>query len=333
MISISKHKDKFVGILISLIFIFLIVWNLDIKQLISTFRIFNYKILFVFVPLYVFSLYLRGYRWKQLLCNVQNLSVTDAFLTFTAGNALNSYLPARAGDFWRAYHIGNKLNESKMKILGSVILERIMDGLSVLLILLFAVLTYFKKPWVLNIVYISSSLFVGSFIFFFIVLKSNKIDDIFNYLSNLKVLNKFKDVFQNIAQTIKRFMLGFESLNNPKCFFKAFITSCLAWTIECVLTYLIISGFGESYGYSIAFFVISFIALSTIIPSSSIFVGPYQFAYILALGIYNIDKSNALAIAFIHQASIMLIITMITIIYFLFENINISKIKYKPEDE
>lgn len=327
-----KHKDKILGFFISCIFIALIVWNLDIKQLISTFKIFNYKVLFLFVPLYIFSLYLRGYRWKQLLCNVENLTVKQAFLTFTAGNTLNSYLPARAGDFWRAFHIGKKLNESKMKIFGSIILERIIDGLSVLLILLFAVFTYFKTGWVLNIVYIASILFIGGFVLFFVAFKFDKTDEIFCFLSKFKILSRFQCIFQKIAKTIKRFMSGFESLNNPSCLVKAFASSCFAWGIECFLTFLVITGFGEQYGFSIAFFVISFIALSTIIPSSSIFVGPYQYAYILALGIYNIGKANALAIAFIHQAIIMLLITIITIIYFALDNVQISKIKCNTED-
>ena len=63
------------------------------------------------------------------------------------------------------------------------------------------------------------------------------------------------------------------------------------------------------------------------------FVGPYQYAYILALGIYHIDKSNALGIAFIHQITIMLIITVISMIYFLFTNTKIQDIKEEIEEE
>ena len=91
-------------------------------------------------------------------------------------------------------------------------------------------------------------------------------------------------------------------------------------------------GFGQYYGFSIALFVISFLALSTIIPSSSVFVGPYQYAYILALGIYHIDKSNALGIAFIHQITIMLTITVISIVYFMLTDTNFSDIRAEIEE-
>lgn len=333
MTKIKKHKDKIFGLIISLIFVALIFWNLDIHQLVNTFKVFNYKVLLVFVPLYILGLYIRGYRWNYLLCGTSKLSVKEAFFSFTTGNTLNSYLPARAGDIWRAYHIGQKLNESKMKLLGSIILERIIDGISVLLILFFAVLTYFKHQWVLNITYLAAALFLGSLAFFFFVFKFNKIGWFFEKLSQMPILSRFKDLFLKLSTHLSSFMEGFQSLNNPKCFFMAFLTSCIAWGIECVLTYILIMGFGHHYGFSIAFFVISFIALSTIIPSASVFVGPYQFAYILALGIYHIDKSNALGIAFIHQATIMLTITVISIIYFMKTNTNFKEIKAEIEEE
>lgn len=303
------------------------MWNLDFRQLVQTFKVFNYKVLLIFIPLYVLGLYIRGFRWKYLLCGTSKLTVKEAFFAFTTGNTLNSYLPARAGDFWRAYHVGHKLEESKMKLLGSIILERIIDGISVLLILFFAVLTYFKHQWVLNITYIAAALFLGSLSVFFIIFKFNKIDWFFEKLSNTKLLSRFKSSFNRIAGLLNKFMEGFQSLNNPKCFFMAFFTSCLAWGIECVLTYILITGFGHHFGFSVAFFVISFLALSTIIPSSSVFVGPYQYAYILALGIYHVGKSNALGIAFIHQITIMLTITVISIIYFMLTDTNLKEIQ------
>ena len=329
---IKEHKEKVIGLVVSVIFIALIFWNIDFRQLIQTFKIFNYKVLLLFVPLYVIGLYIRVIRWKYLLCRDSKLTVKEAFFAFTTGNTLNSYLPARAGDFWRAYHVGKKLNESKMKLLGSIILERIIDGISVLLILFFAVLTYFKHQWILNITYIAAALFIGSLGAFYLVFKFNKISWFFEKISNIHFLSRFKNQFDRIASLLNKFMQGFQALNNPKCFSMAFLTSCIAWGIECILTYILIMGFGHFYGFSIAFFVISFIALSTIIPSSSVFVGPYQFAYILALGIYHIDKSNALAIAFIHQITIMLIITVISIIYFMATDTKLQEIKAEIEE-
>lgn len=331
MEKIKQHKEKILGLLISIIFVVLIFWNLDFHKLLETFKIFNYKVLALFIPLYIAGLYIRGVRWKYLLCNKSNLTATEGFFAFTTGNTINSYLPARAGDFWRAYHIGEKLKESKMKMLGSIILERIIDGISVLMILLFAVLTYFRQSWVLKITYVSAILFIGSLVFFFIILKFNKTTEIFKRLSQISVFKQLKPALEKTANLINKFIDGFQALNSPKCLLMGFFTSCTAWAIECVITYILVLGFGQHYGFSVALFVISFIALSTIIPSSSVFVGPYQYAYILALGIYQVPKANALAIAFIHQIAIMLIITVISIVYFNLAKTNLGEIQKEIE--
>ena len=123
----------------------------------------------LFVPLYILSLYIRGIRWKYLLCKNPKLSKMKAFASFATSNAINSYLPARMGDFWRAIHIGNEINESKAKLLGSIILERILDGISVVLILVFAIIFYCKQQWILNIAYISASIFIFSLITIFLI--------------------------------------------------------------------------------------------------------------------------------------------------------------------
>lgn len=328
-----KHKDKIIGLLISLVFIILIFWKLDIHKLITAFRMFDYRILFLFVPIYVFSLYIRGVRWKYLLCLNEKLSVNEAFFAFTVGNTINSYLPARAGDFWRAYHLGNKIGESKMKLLGSIILERLIDGISILLILFFAIVTYFRHRWVLNIAAVAACLFLGALAVIYIIFKFNKIEYIFKKISEIPFLSGFTAQLNTISGHLMKFMNGFEALNNPKCFFMAFFMSMLAWGFECLMTYMIILGFGVHYGISIALFTICFIALSTVIPSSSIFIGPYQYAYILALGIYHIGKEQALGTAFIHQMSIMIIITVISVIYFMKGNTSLDEIQKEINSE
>lgn len=322
----DKHQNKILGLIVSAVFILLIFWKIDLHQLLVTFKGFDFRALIVFVPVYILGIYIRGARWKFLLCNDEKLGVNEAFFAFTAGNTLNSYLPARAGDFWRAIHIGNKIKESKMKLLGSIILERIIDGISVLLILYTAILLYFRHPKVIEMAIFSAILFFGAFIFFYILFKSGKITVLFDWLSKLPLFNKNKEVINKFSELSELFMNGFSVLNNPKCFWSAFFMSIAAWLLECFVTFVLISGFHLGIGFSSALFVISFVALSTVIPSSSVFIGPYQFAYILALGIYHVSKSQALAVAFVHQIIIMILITIISVVYFACVNTSMKEI-------
>ena len=46
----------------------------------------------------------------------------------------------------------------------------------------------------------------------------------------------------------------------------------------------------------------------------------------ISLGIYHISKSQALAVAFVHQIIIMILITIITVIYFACVNTSMKEI-------
>lgn len=316
-------KRKIFALLISLAFLGLIFYKIDWTKLLQTFKTFDLRNLWVIVPVYVSTLYLRGVRWKYLLLNNPKYSSYNLGAVFTVGSMLNIFLPARAGDVYRAYYLGANKEESKMKLFGSIILERTMDGICVFLILFAAIILYCKQAWILNLSYFIGLLFIGSFVVFYLIFKFNKIDSICHKL--VQVSKKLPDVLATpVIKGIEwsnihanSFMGGFEVLNSFKYTFASFAMSIIIWLIECYVAFLIINSFHLHLGFSAALFVISLISFSTMIPSTSVFLGPYQYAYILALGIYGIDKSSALAISTVHQGILMIILSVIGSIYLL----------------
>lgn len=323
-------KRKIFALLISLVLLGLIFHKLDWAKLLQTFKMFDLKNLWIIVPVYISTLYLRGIRWKYLLLNDPKYSAYNLGTVFTVGSMLNIFLPARAGDVYRAYYLGATKGEKKMKLFGSIILERTLDGICVFLILLAAVLLYSKQQWIMNLSYMIGALFIGSFLAFYLIFKFNKVDCICEILIKIcsklpaflaKPLNK---LIGKINVHTNSFIEGFEVLNSPKYSTLSFLMSAVIWLIECYVAFLIINSFHLSLGFSAALFVISLISFSTMIPSTSVFLGPYQYAYILALGIYNIDKSTALAISTVHQAILMIILSVIGLFYLMKFNFNMK---------
>lgn len=323
-------KRQIFALLISLAFLGAIFYKIDWAKLVLTFKMFDLKNLVLIIPVYVSTLFFRGARWKCLLLRDPKYSAYNLGAIFTVGSMLNIFLPARAGDIYRAYYLGREKEEKKMKLFGSIILERTLDGICVFLILLAAILLYCHQEWILNLAYLIGTLFIGSFIGFYLIFKFNKIDFICEKLKDLFL--KFPHwlsvhlvkLIEKINIHSNSFMEGFEVLDNFKFTSQAFLLSVLIWLIECYVAFLIINSFHLTLGFSTALFVISLVSFSTMIPSTSVFLGPYQVAYILALGIYNIDKSTALAISTVHQAILMLILTVIGGFYLIKFNFSIK---------
>lgn len=326
-------KKKIVALLITILLLCLIFYKIDWSELLQTFKSFNFKNIWLIVPLYVLTLYIRGIRWKALLLNDSKYSSLHLGEVFTVGSMLNIFLPARAGDVYRAYYLGSVKGEKKMKVFGSIILERTLDGISVFLMLLVAILLYCKQQWILHIAYGIGALFVGSLIVFYLVFKFNKIDFICDKFSAfaLKLPAKISKAAVNsidkICSYTKSFMEGFEVLDYPSYWWLACFTSLVVWGIEAYVAFLIVDSFGLGLGFSAGLFVLSLISFSTMIPSTSVFLGPYQVAYIMALGIFGIEKSTALAVSTVHQTLLMIILTIIGGYYLLKFNISMKDVE------
>ncbi len=326
-------KRKIAALVITIALLCIIFYKIDWHELLNTFKSFNFKHIWLIVPLYVLTLYIRGIRWKALLLNDSKYSSLHLGEVFTVGSMLNIFLPARAGDVYRAYYLGSVKGEKKMKVFGSIILERTLDGISVFLMLLAAIFLYCKQQWILHIAYGIGALFVGSLIVFYLIFKFDKVDFICEKLSCgcKKLPEKFSasavGIVENLCCHVKSFMEGFEVLGYPKYWTIACITSLIVWGIEAYVAFLIVDSFGLGLGFSAGLFVLSLISFSTMIPSTSVFLGPYQVAYLMALGIFGIEKSTALAVSTVHQTLLMIILVIFGGYFLLKFNISMKDIK------
>ncbi len=328
------NKKKILTISVTILFVVFLVYifrDISAAEFLNAFKMFSFKYLFWIVALYYFTMYLRGIRWKALLMDNPKYSNWHLGSVFIVGSMLNCFLPARAGDIYRAYYLGENKNEKKMKVFGSIILERTLDGISVFFILLFAVLVYCKNnPVILSAIYFFGFIFIGSMIAFYLIFKFNKIDFVckkIELLLNKIKLEKLSKVVESLNKHANSFMEGFEVLDSVKLSLKAVISSAVIWGIECYVAYLILASFNLSLPFSASLFVISLISFSAMLPSSSIFFGPYQAAYLIALGIYGVKKSSILAVSLVHPIILIILLTVVGLYYLYKFNFSLDKIK------
>lgn len=325
------NKKNILATIISIIFLVIIFHNIDFKRLIDTFKLFNYNVIFIIVPICILTMILRGIRWKYLL-HSKSFSIIELSEVCILGSTINVYLPARAGDFFRAYFLGKRHSLSKLKIFATIVLEKVFDALTTLSILIIAISLYHKTKWGYKISIITGVIFIGSILTLYFLHKFDKTDNICTNLKNFsskfseKISRLFCTFVDKVNVCLNSFIGGLESLSNAKSTFYITLLSIIIWGLECVMAYLLIISFGYHVSFSISLFIVSFVAFAVIIPSTSVYIGPYQYAFILALGIYNIDKSQALAIAFTQQIITIIIITLLSLFIMLKNNLHYKNI-------
>ena len=328
----KKKAKSLIALLITIIFTVIVVNQVNIEEMTETFKMFNVKYLLCLVPFFMVIMTLRAIRWKVLLpenkCSFYNL-----YEIYMTSNLINIFLPARAGDIFRGVYFGHKYNLSKMNVLGTVAAERILDGLTVIFILLMGILMYNKSELAVKLAVIASLLFFGSFFIVLWVYKNNKVDAVCTFVKeNIgflpeKIRKKIVSLIDKLNPFLNSFIKGFETFATPKKMFWAVIFSILSWAGDCLFIYLLVLACGIKASFVMSFFVISFIALSTIIPSSSIYIGLYQYSFILALGLFGVDKSPSLSIALLQQGIMLIAYIIISGIFVFRKNISFKELR------
>ena len=172
----KKSIKRIVLLLITLLFLYLVFLNLDFKELLQIIKEFDVKYGFFLAISITIALSFRGLCFKQLISKTVDAPLKDLVPLCITGAALNIVLPARAGDIFRAYYVGHKYDVDKVKIFGTIMLERIFDGLIILSMLLFGIYAYHKNELAQKLCIAAAVIFVGALICAIIAMKFNKID-------------------------------------------------------------------------------------------------------------------------------------------------------------
>src|SRR5438105_7385118 len=83
----------------------------------------------------ILSLVIRSLRWRFLLEPLGRASFANAFRATAVGFAASSILPARAGEVIRPYFLARHENMTATGAFATIILERVLDVLTVLVLL------------------------------------------------------------------------------------------------------------------------------------------------------------------------------------------------------
>lgn len=84
------------------------------------------------IPAYVLVIYLRALRWKHLAAPIQSYGTGELFRATAVGFMANNIFPLRVGEVIRSWYLSREGGGSRAAIFGTVILERVIDMVTVI---------------------------------------------------------------------------------------------------------------------------------------------------------------------------------------------------------
>jgi len=118
------------GLSIALLALWLTYRNTDRAGLAEVLGSARWGVLLLVLPALVLSYILRIVRWQVLLGPIRKTSFRDAASPLLAGFMVTSVFPARIGEVVRALLLSKRTGISRASSFGTVVLDRIFDGLT-----------------------------------------------------------------------------------------------------------------------------------------------------------------------------------------------------------
>jgi glycosyltransferase 2 family protein len=296
-----KQKKFWIGLVISLICLYFSFKDIKINEVILALQKINYWYLIPALLSIVVILVTRSYRWKLMIKNHSAFKFYDIWVANVIGFLGLFTLPARIGEFVRAFLLGKKANVKKTMILSTILVERITDGVGALLLFILALWLYPFKTTnigynVKNIIGIGVGIyFAGMFVLLLIQIFSTQSKKISYYLINF-LPERYKN---RLSVMIESFFEGLSALGSIWKFFLLIFYSIIMWVIMALPNYFLILGFNIPFNFWHALIINGFLALAVTIPAAPGFIGTFHIAVQIVLALYKIDDAVALSYAWI----------------------------------
>ena len=292
---------------------------------------------------YFASFYFRSLRWRYLLRPFAETTTARLYPVVIVGYMANNILPLRAGEVVRSYYLSRREPVNTPTALATIVIERVFDGVLMLLLLLAAVLflPFSGLPeGVLDAVTIpvwaAAVIMAAPFILGFVLIVTAALrPGLFEGLGNgiarrIPLPMRYRALLRAF---VSRFVGGFAGLHEPGRLAKVAVLTLPVWTMEGITYYLIALGFdldahlGSQWLLAGSMLlIISLANLAISVPLSQGGVGPFEIFAALGLVVLGVESVHASAYAVVLHAVLLLPVIVAGLLYLAVRSIPLGEL-------
>ncbi len=309
-----------VGAVISALFLIIALRGLDLRQVWAGMQTANYWWIVPGVLAYSVGVWARAWRWHYLLRPIKPISLKVMWPVVVVGYMGNNIYPFRAGEVIRAYLLKKKVGVSISASIATILVERIFDGLVMLLFVFVALPIVPGLPgWLRQTVTLASLAFFGALIVFLVMAaRPDTSRSLYGWVVDRFVPEALQPRLLALAD---RFMEGLSSLASLQNVLMVFFISIVIWLLETVKYWFVMFAFKFTVSFFALMLMNGVVNLATTLPSAPGYVGTFDLPGIAVLGIFGVDPTVAAAYTLVLHAALWLPITLLGLWYMLSESL------------
>ncbi len=288
------------GIAISVASVAILLQSVDVEDALDVLSQADPRIVLLMVVSVTLDVAARGARWRALLAPIRRLAYMRVIGYTFVGYLANNVLPARLGELVRSHALGEGEGVSRTTVLGTVVVERILDtvivvGLAALSVVILDVSGIVATGVVLGAV------FVGVLVVGLVVAVLS------HRLPGAERVSVAAERFPRILDLARRLREGLAVVSRPGTVVAALAFSAIAWTFS-ILTFVL---GGRALGIELSpvegALLSSGVALATIVPSGPGYLGTFELTTVGIATRVGVDADSAFAMALLVHAMILLV--------------------------
>jgi glycosyltransferase 2 family protein len=317
-----KRWIFWLGMVISLILLFLAFRNQNFNAVWKVVRTAKYIWLLPGVAVYLLALWARAWRWHYLLRPLKLISTNKMFPIVTIGYMGNNIYPYRAGEVLRAYILRKREGVPMSASLATIIVERVFDGV-VMLGFVFLNLPELARLTttsgfigdIQTLTLWGAGIFLGVLVVFLLaaMLPHRALATatwVIDHILPVKIRQKTQEI-------TNRFLGGLESLRSPRDVAMVLLTSVVIWLLETGKYWLVMHAFPFQVSFFALMLMNGIVNLATTIPSAPGYVGTFDAPGIALLTAYNVPVAVATGYTLLLHAALWLPPTLLGAYFFI----------------
>ena len=322
-----KKWQFWVGVLISIVFIWLALRGLRLDEFWSSVKEANYIWLLPAIGVYFVGVWVRAWRWHYLLGPIKRIPTKTIFPITTIGYMGNNIYPARAGEVLRAVILKRREGVSVSASLATIIVERIFDGV-VMLSFIFVNLPELARLTgasgfvgnIQQVALIGTGVFLGALVVFLLAAMFPQFTarvgvGFFSYILP-------KRLHERVTSLMTKFLDGLASLRSPFNVLMVFFTSVIIWLLETGKYWFVMHAFDFTVSFFALMLMNGIVNLATTIPSAPGYIGTFDAPGIAVLTAYGVEHSVAVGYTLVLHVALWLPITLLGAYYLAREGIH-----------
>lgn len=310
-----------VGVAITVFLLWWVMRDVPFADVWANIRQGNVWLLLAAVFVATFGFFIRALRWKILLAPVKpDTGLRSRFAGVSIGFMANNVLPARVGEFARAYSFSKMEPVSLSAAFGSLVVERVLDGVVLLAFLVIPVMTPgFPTSGALSegagAVALKGAVVLVGAVMVALVIMALWPRQFVRVAEKAAVLLP-RSMARPIVDALEAFLDSIAILRNPRLLFLGFVWTLAFWTWHGLSFWLGMLAFGIDTGFISAIFTEAVVGFGVAVPAAPGFFGTFHFSADFALSsVYGVDSARSLAFAYGYHFGGWIPITAIGLYY------------------